>query len=105
LLEAFRQSENLAWSDPWLEAQDLEYHQIDPERSLGLAVADLSGPWGNNLDDPAALTTAPAGTRAARRGGLMRRLAESGKAAVVDWNYVAEEGRDPLPMLDPYRSS
>ena len=46
LLEAFRQSENLAWDDPWLEAQDLEYHQIDPERSLGLAVADLNGPMG-----------------------------------------------------------
>jgi len=90
LLEAFRQSENLSWNDPC--------------RSLGLAVADLNGPWGENLDDPKALTTAPGDTRAARRAALMRQIAERGTLAVVDWNYVAEAGEDPTPMLDPYRS-
>jgi proteasome accessory factor A len=105
LLNAFRTSENLPWNDPWLEAQDLEYHQIDPERSLGLALADLSGPWAENLDDPAALSTAPPATRAARRGDLMRQLAAKDKLAVVDWDFIAEEGQEPVPMLDPYRSS
>jgi proteasome accessory factor A len=105
LLEAFRQSEGLPWDDPWLEAQDLEYHQVDPDRSLGLAAADLNGPWGDNLDDPKALVSPPPGTRAARRAGLMRQLAENGKVAVVNWHYVAEEGQEPVPMLDPYRSA
>jgi proteasome accessory factor A len=105
LLEAFRQSEGLAWNDPWLEAQDLEYHQIDPERSLGLAAADLGGPWAENLDDPAALAAPPPGTRAQRRAALMRRFAESGKLAVVDWDYVVEEGEEAVPLLDPYQSS
>lgn len=105
LLEAFRSSEGLDWTHPWLEAQDLEYHQVDPERSLGLGAANLDGPWGRNLDEPDARTTAPAGTRAARRAGLMRRLAEADRPVMVDWNYVAEEGRDPVSLLDPYRSA
>ncbi|HVF72418.1 MAG TPA: depupylase/deamidase Dop [Chthoniobacterales bacterium] len=34
LLESFREQEKLAWSDPWLQAIDLEYHNIDPEEGL-----------------------------------------------------------------------
>ncbi len=30
LLGALREAENLEWSDPWLQAIDLEYHNIDP---------------------------------------------------------------------------
>jgi len=67
LLESFRRSEGLDWNDPWLEAQDLEYHQIDPTRSLGLALADLAGPWSGGLDDPGTLSKPPEDTRAPRR--------------------------------------
>jgi Pup amidohydrolase len=34
LLEAFREEEGLEWSDPWLQAIDLEYHNIVPGRGL-----------------------------------------------------------------------
>ncbi|HEY3755988.1 MAG TPA: proteasome accessory factor PafA2 family protein [Opitutaceae bacterium] len=104
-LNTFRESEKLAWDDPWLEAQDLEFHQVDPERSLGLALADLNGPWGAQLEAPEALTEPPADTRAARRSALMRRLVASGGRGVVDWHYVVEEGKEPTPLLDPYQSS
>src|SRR4051812_19559722 len=34
LLESFREQENLLWSDPWLQAIDLEYHNIEPSEGL-----------------------------------------------------------------------
>ena len=30
LLNALQEEEKLAWSDPWLQAIDLEYHNINP---------------------------------------------------------------------------
>ncbi|MEY2563486.1 MAG: Pup amidohydrolase [Verrucomicrobiota bacterium] len=34
LLSAFREEEKLSWSDPWLQAIDLEYHNIIPDQGL-----------------------------------------------------------------------
>lgn len=34
LLSAMHEEENLAWSDPWLQAIDLEYHNVDTEAGL-----------------------------------------------------------------------
>ncbi|MFL6588942.1 MAG: proteasome accessory factor PafA2 family protein [Chthoniobacterales bacterium] len=34
MLESFREQEKLDWSDPWLQAIDLEYHNIEPEEGL-----------------------------------------------------------------------
>jgi proteasome accessory factor A len=100
LLDAFRQSENLTWGDPWLEAQDLEYHQVDPERSLGLALADRSGPWGE--ESPNALDEPPVDTRALTRTRLMRGLAERGKEYELDWDSIIEEGEEPVTLSDPF---
>src|SRR5436190_1479245 len=45
LLQQFCEQEKIAWNHPWLKSQDLEYHQIDPSRSLGLALAQTPKPW------------------------------------------------------------
>jgi proteasome accessory factor A len=34
LLASFREEEKLEWSDPWLQALDLEYHHIQPDQGL-----------------------------------------------------------------------
>ncbi|HEY1771301.1 MAG TPA: depupylase/deamidase Dop [Chthoniobacterales bacterium] len=34
LLAALQKEEELSWNDPWLQAIDLEYHNIDPETGL-----------------------------------------------------------------------
>jgi len=34
LLSALQEGEELAWSDPWLQAIDLEYHNINPDEGL-----------------------------------------------------------------------
>lgn len=101
-LDAFRQSESLEWSDPWLEAQDLEYHQVDPSRSLGLALANLDGPWADGIEDSTTLTKPPLGTRAAVRSELMRGLIERGNEYELDWDSVIEEGAEPVHLTDPF---
>jgi len=34
MLSSFREEEKLSWSDPWLQAIDLEYHNIQPSQGL-----------------------------------------------------------------------
>jgi len=34
LINAFREKEELSWTDPWLQALDLEYHNILPDQGL-----------------------------------------------------------------------
>jgi proteasome accessory factor A len=104
LLERFRQSEGLRWNDPWLEAQDLEYHQIDPARSLGLALADLQGPWSRGLDDTATMTEPPKDTRAVLRGALMRRIAVTDKPYEIDWHRIEHGNAEPMMLLDPFQT-
>ncbi len=104
LLETFREREALGWDDPWLEAQDLEYHQVDPRRSLGLALADLNGPWSEGLDGALALTHPPQNTRAAVRGTLMRRIVESGEPYEIDWHRVGYGSADSILLLDPFQT-
>lgn len=104
LLETFREAEGLAWTDPWLEAQDLEFHHIDPERSLGLAMANLDGPWAAGLDDLAVLTRGPTDTRAGWRGKLLRDLATRNEEYEVDWDRIDfADGRSIL-MQDPFQT-
>lgn len=102
LLEAFRRREGLSWSSPWLEAQDLEYHRIDPEENLGLALADLSGPWAAGLDDLEAVACPPSDTRASRRSLLMHSLAKSGEGYEIDWHRVRRTDHPTVVMLDPF---
>lgn len=106
LLEAFRKSENLAWGDPWLEAQDMEYHHIDPERSLGLMIADRSGPWGNlDAEAAAALERGPADTRAAWRGEELRRLAQGDNYYEIDWDRIDLTDGASISMSDPFQTA
>jgi len=102
LLEAFRTSEGLAWDDPWLEAQDLEYHHLDPARSLGLALANLDGPWAAALDDPAVLEQGPVDTRAGWRGRVLRGLAKTDRDYEIDWDVVNLGEHGLIEMSDPF---
>src|SRR2546423_13207555 len=73
LLREFCRSEKLEWGHPRLESQDLEFHHIDPDQSLGLALARRDGFW-----EPKALKEAmlepPKDSRAHARSRLMREI-------------------------------
>ncbi|MGJ3243450.1 MAG: proteasome accessory factor PafA2 family protein [Opitutales bacterium] len=105
LLESFRTSESLAWDDPWLQAQDLEYHQTDPERSLGLACADRNGLWarGEEALEPAR-SQPPGTTRARSRSKLMNRIAADNLAYRVDWDHVDAPGHWTRTFSDPFNT-
>jgi proteasome accessory factor A len=88
LLDAFVSREGLSWDDPWLKAQDLEFHQIDPARSFGLALAQTDGLW-----NPGNLTSAkrepPGNSRAHARSRLMREIQGKDCSYHVDWAEVS----------------
>src|SRR5688572_11708149 len=73
LLRTFCERESIPWSNPWLESQDLEYHHVDPERGLGLALANGNGLW-SPVRLPQARIEPPSNSRAHARSRLMREI-------------------------------
>jgi proteasome accessory factor A len=105
LLRQFCEHEDIPWSHPWLKSQDLEYHQIDPARSLGLALARTPSAWeipGKEIAQAA--STAPANTRAAIRSQAMRLLQQEDRAYYIDWEIIGAEGGASLHLLNPFEA-
>jgi proteasome accessory factor A len=98
LLSEFCRREGLCWSDPWLESQDLEYHHIDPNRSLGLALAVSEPDWAPDRLDHSKREP-PRTSRAHARSRLMREIQGKSGSYRVDWAEVAgpNEKRSHLP--------
>ncbi|MDX1951673.1 MAG: proteasome accessory factor PafA2 family protein [Verrucomicrobiota bacterium] len=106
LLTQFMTREQLPWSDPWLRAQDLEFHQIDPAKSLGLALATTPTEWelpGNDLQK--AMREPPANTRAYLRSHIMQKLKSQSIRYFVDWEIIDAEGVNSLNLLNPFETS
>jgi Pup amidohydrolase len=92
LLDAFAESEGLEWARPedraWLQSQDLEYHNIDPDEGLYMLL-EGSGRIERLCDEAGigrAVHQPPAGTRAYFRGRCMDKFG----AAVhsVNWDSI-----------------
>ena len=106
LLQQFCDREKIPWSHPWLKSQDLEFHHIDPARSLGLAVARTPPPWEIAPQDAArACLQAPANTRACARSRVMRLLQNEPCSYYIDWEIIGVEGGDALHLLNPFDPS
>ncbi len=105
LLRQFCQQENIPWSHPWLKSQDLEYHQIDPARSLGLALARNPAGWEiPHKEITQAAGQAPSNTRAAMRAQAMRFLKDENCSYYIDWEIIGAEGGSSLHMVNPFDS-
>jgi hypothetical protein len=102
LLREFRESEDIQWGHPWLESQDLEYHQIDPDRGLGLALANMKGFWA-----PTHLSQArqepPSDSRAHARSRLMREIIGKETSYFLDWEAVEVPNQKRTRLLDPFQ--
>lgn len=103
LLEEFVRSEGLAWNDSWLEAQDLEYHHIDPARSLGLALASKEGFWAP-ADCERAKLEAPPNSRASLRSRIMRSLQGQDCSYFLDWETIEIPQHRRIRLLDPFQT-
>jgi len=103
LLQQFCDQEKIPWNDPWLRSQDLEFHHVDPARSLGLAVARTPAPWDlPQADAIHAAQRAPANTRAAVRSRIMRQLQDAPCSYYIDWEIIGVEGGHALHLLNPF---
>lgn len=103
LFREFCEQEGLEWGHPWLESQDLEFHQVHPKRSLGVALAKPGHLW-----DATALrhcmTQPPPRSRATWRSRLMREILAKNCSYFLDWEAV-ELGNDRrIRMLNPFQT-
>jgi Pup amidohydrolase len=76
LIETFVEAEGCGWADPRLKGIDLEYHNLNPERGLFIAL-EMEGRIRRLTTDPMikeAITAPPADTRAAIRGRCVERF-------------------------------
>ncbi len=106
LFTRFVEQEKLSWYDPWLKSQGLEYHVIDPLRSLGLALEQTPVEW--QVPPPEITRVSmqpPANTRAAVRSELIRLLQNQDVRYFVDWEVIDVEGVSSLTLQNPFNPS
>ncbi len=110
LLEAYRSRDQLGWDAPKLQAIDLQYADIRPERGLA-AKLEKSGRLTRLFTDEqvlGAVTAPPTDTRAYFRGECIRRYPEA--IAAASWDSVVFDlpgGKSLLrvPTLEPGRGT
>jgi proteasome accessory factor A len=106
LFRQFMERENISWSDPWLKAQDLEFHHVDPARNLGFALARTPMAWDlPTAEMTDAMRSAPVNTRAQARSRIMRLLKNQHIRYFVDWEVIDAEGVNSLNLLNPFDAS
>jgi len=103
LLDEFASREKLSWEDPWLKAQDLEFHQVDPARSFGLALAQVDGLW-NPVDLESAKLNPPQNSRARARSRLMREIQGKECSYHVDWAEVSGPDEKHSLLPNPFQA-
>ncbi len=103
LLDAFVGREGLTWDDPWLKAQDLEFHHIDPARGFGLALAETDGLW-NPVNLTAAKREPPGNSRAHARSRLMREIQGKACSYHVDWAEVSGPDEKHSLLPNPFQA-
>ncbi len=99
MLDSFSQEEGIGWDDPWLTSLDLEYHNLDPERSLfrGLEAEGRIASVCTEDQITRAIQEGPEDTRAGIRGLCVQRFREHIKS--VQWEHMAfKDGEADLKL-------
>lgn len=106
IVEEYRQAEGLTWQDDALHSVDLEYHNIDPDKSLFKAY-QLTKQVRNMVKEVEAvdaMTSPPQNTRAKGRGQLVERVLSDRlpKPYSFDWNAVIIDRDKYFDFSDPF---
>jgi Pup amidohydrolase len=109
LMEAYRERDGLAWSDPKLRAIDLQYHDVRRDRGLyeRLAAAGKVERLTTDEEVERAVMDPPEDTRAYFRGRCIGRYPDAIAAASWD-SLIMDIGTDTLqriPMREPLRGT
>jgi proteasome accessory factor PafA2 len=88
LLDALQEEEKLAWSDPWLQSIDLEYHNVDLERGLYCELMRQGSMRRMVSEDEIkmAIFTPPETTRAFFRGRSVARFND--EITSIQWDEI-----------------
>ncbi|MEW6751557.1 MAG: proteasome accessory factor PafA2 family protein [Candidatus Latescibacterota bacterium] len=104
LLGAFAEAEGLDWEDPddqaWLQSQDLEYHNLDPQDGL-FRLLESQGRTARLTDEEQvgrALIEPPADTRARFRGGCLEKF--GGSIRALNWDSIEFGHNGAVEVLD-----
>lgn len=105
VLDAFRDRHDIDWSDARLQALDLQYHDVRPERSVS-ARAGLER-LTIDADVDKAVTFPPLSTRAYFRGRCLEKFGD--EIVTANWDsLVFDTGHNSLrrvPMMEPLRGT
>ncbi len=107
IVEQYRAEEGLEWDDDALHSVDLEYHNIDPAKSLFHGLQEMGGTqrYVDDLDILDAMTDPPQDTRAKGRAKLVEEVIRKKKGAYAfDWNGVAMGRSRYVDMPDPFET-
>lgn len=109
IMEAYRRRDGLTWKSAKLRLLDLQYHDIDPARSLyhKLTATGRMRRLFSDEDVEEAVTAPPRSTRAWFRGECLRRYPDEVVAANWD-SLVFDVGKSALirvPMMEPLRGT
>jgi proteasome accessory factor A len=108
VVEMYRESEGLEWGDDALHSVDLEYHNIDPAKSLfhGYAATERVCDLVDEVEIVEATNAPPQDTRAKGRAHWVRKVMDrSGpRFYVFDWSGVAVDRNSYVEMPDPFET-
>lgn len=108
IVEQYMKETGVGWDDDALHSVDLEYHNIDPEKSLFHALQHMGKTKTvvDHLDIVDAMTEPPANTRAKGRAELVRQVVNKKQVRfyMFDWNGVAVDRNTFIEMPDPFRT-
>ena len=108
IVEEYMASESVSWGDDALHSVDLEYHNIDPDKSLFHAFQSMGQTkrFLEELDIIDAMTEPPSNTRAKGRAELVKTVLDRGpsKFYLFDWNGVALDRHTYIEMPDPFET-
>ncbi len=104
LLESFIEAEKITWRDNWLESLDLEYHSVDPSKSLlvglpGTALIEQGLPGLAKRDF---FLQPPPNTRANLRSEAMRTILHKKLSYVIDWDLIYIGEGKQIHLDDPF---
>ncbi|HEX5646764.1 MAG TPA: proteasome accessory factor PafA2 family protein [Nitrospira sp.] len=121
LLESYREAEQVGWDDPMMKSLDLEYHNLNKDKSLydGLVQEGRVPRLTTDKAIDLAADHAPKNTRAFGRGELVKHLLAAGcpsesnepktderlfPSYVINWSIFQVRGKMPFPMSDPFKT-
>ena len=107
MLQEFIDSENTDWKDDALHSLDLEYHNINPQKSLYYALQDMNAMQRVCTDEQIlhATVSPPQNTRAKGRAEVISQLIKhKWNRYLIDWDWVRVDKDRHLELRNPFHT-